>query len=367
MQIKVTQEAFKRGLAVVAPAIAGKSTLPVLLNVLIAADESGLKLTATDLDIGIVMNVSAKVDSFGAVTIPHKALQSFINDLPSDLIEMSLDVDTQTLNLKCGKHKASFKGIEADDFPQMPQTKDGLSLTMPAESWQSVQRRVAIVALDDTTRPVLNAVHLRYSGDSAMFEAADGYRAAQLTMRLDTPKIKTRSVLISLRALEVASKFATGNVVMSADPSSGHISFDDGTVRIIGRGIEGKFPDVDRIIPHECATRTIVDSVAFARATKLANGFAAQSANIITLNIATNKLTISARADESGDNETEIDVMVEGTPYTINLNNTYVAEGIAACGSQQIGMEVPEGKRPMVFRPVGSEDYVHVIMDISKR
>ena len=139
MLISCLQENLKRGLAVIGHAVAGKSTLPVLSNVLLSTDGGRLKLAATNLEIGITHWIGAKVEEEGAVTVPAKLFTDVISGLPNDRVNLTLDARTQTLKVECGRFVNNIKGIEADEFPTIPTVTERDPPTEEEESSPSTQ------------------------------------------------------------------------------------------------------------------------------------------------------------------------------------------------------------------------------------
>lgn len=365
MRLEVSQDALKRGLATIQPAIAAKATLPVLMNVLFTASEAGLSLTATNLDIGIVCKVLASVEDVGAITIAFGELNAFVSDLPNERVFLTADYVTQSVKIVCGKHRATFKGIEADEFPAVPTIENGTTVALSADMLRTVHARVGIAAATENTRPVLTALHMAYTGDSATFTAADGFRLARLVQRFDTPRTDKQSVLLYAPALVAAARAMRGDVTLTFDEY--RQSYDDGTVRVIGRGIEGKYPDTDRIIPTAYTLRIIADSADTKRAAKLAGGFARQAADIVTFEPNEDSFTLSARGAESGTSDNDVAAIISGELFKSSVNNTFLLEAIAACGAEQIAIETQSDKSAFVLRAVGDDSYLHIIMPMTVR
>ncbi|HEX5691950.1 MAG TPA: DNA polymerase III subunit beta, partial [Roseiflexaceae bacterium] len=202
MKLSCLQENLKRGLAIASHAVAGKSTLPVLSNVLLATDEGRLKIASTNLEIGLTCWIGAKIEEEGAVTVPAKLLADVVGGLPNDKISLELDARTQTLNLKCARFEANIKGIEADEFPVIPTIADREpTVAFPPELLRETADQVAFAAATDDTRPVLAGVLMRLKGTTATFAAADGFRLAVRTVELPEPVREPLEVIVPARAL----------------------------------------------------------------------------------------------------------------------------------------------------------------------
>jgi DNA polymerase III subunit beta len=377
MKLSCLQENLKRGLAIVSHAVAGKSTLPVLSNILLASDDGRLRLAATNLELGITCWIGAKIDEEGAVTVPAKLLADVVGGLPNDKITLALDARTQTLNLTCARFEANIKGIEAEEFPTIPTIDDREpTVAFPPDLLRETVGQVAFAAATDDTRPVLAGVLIRLRGTTATFAAADGVRLAVRTVELPEPVREPQEVIVPARALTELARITgdvEGNVEITVTPSGGQVLFHTESIDLVSRLIEGKFPDFERIIPASFATRTVLDTQEFAKAVKLASYFATASASIVKLTMESGgelgpgKLTISANAAEVGDNKGALDGMVHGEGGQIALNAKFLAEALDAVSTPQIALETQTPQNPGVFKPVGADGYVHIVMPMTAR
>ena len=377
MKLSCLQENLKRGLAIVGHAVAGKSTLPVLSNILLATDDGRLKLAATNLEIGITCWIGAKIEEDGAVTIPAKLLSDVVGGLPNDKISLQLDPRTQTVALKCARYEASIKGIEADEFPVIPTVSEAApTASFPPALLRETIDQVAFAAATDDTRPVLAGVLMRLRGTTATFAAADGFRLALRTIELPEPVAEPAEVIVPARALLELSRIigdAESNVEITITPSGGQVLFHTESTDLVSRLIEGRYPDIERIIPSSHATRTVLETQELAKAVKLASFFATASSNIVRLTfesggeLSPGKLVISANAAEVGDNKGELDGMVHGSGGQIALNVRFLSEALAAIKTPQIAIETQTAQNPGVFKPVGADGYLHIVMPMTVR
>jgi len=377
MKLSCLQENLKRGLAIVSHAVAGKSTLPVLSNILLASDGGRLRLAATNLEIGITSWIGAKIEEEGAITIPAKLFSDVVGSLPNDKINLSLDVRTQTLNLTCARFETNIKGVEASEFPTIPTIADRAPVALfPPDLLRAAIDQVAFAAATDDTRPILQGVQLRLRDNRATFAAADGFRLAQRVVELPEPVAEPQELIIPARALiELARIVGDGesSVEMIVTPGGGQVLFHTETVDLVSRLIDGKFPDVERVIPQSYLTRTVLDTQELTKAVKLASYFANASANIVRLQmepggeLGPGHLTISANAAEVGDNKGQVDAMIHGENGQIALNVRFLADAIAAIPTPQVALETQTAQNPAVFRPVGADGYIHIVMPMTVR
>ncbi|MCU0490727.1 MAG: DNA polymerase III subunit beta [Chloroflexaceae bacterium] len=377
MKISCLQENLKRGLATVSHAVAGKSTLPVLSNVLLATDGGRLKLAATNLEVGITHWIGAKVEEEGAITIPAKLLSDVVNSLPNDRVTLTLDPRTQTVKVECARFTSNIKGIEADEFPTIPTVNDrDPTISLPPDVLREAIDQVAFAAASDDSRPVLAGVLVRLKGTNVVLAAADGFRLATRTIALPEPVANQQDFIVPARALIELGRIvgdAENNVTITVTQGGGQVLFHTETTELVSRLIDGKFPDFERIIPARYETRTVLETGELSKAVKLASFFASASQNVVKLTLESGgdlgpgRLVISANAAEVGDNTGELDGMVTGEGGPIALNVKYLSEALAAIKTPQVALETQTPQSPGVFKPVGQDGYVHIIMPMSIR
>lgn len=373
MNISCLQQNLQRGLTHVARAVATKSTLPVLDNILLATDRGQLKLAATNLEVAVTCWIGCQIEEEGALTVPARLLTDFIGSLPNDKVSLQVDPRSQALLVRCARAKATIKGIDAEDFPIIPSV-DGQQPTarIDPELLREMIGQVAFAAATDDSRPVLAGVHLRLESSRLTLAAADGFRLAVRSGELASPASEEVSIIVPARAMAELSRTVTDQtepVEMTVTANRNQVLFRCGNIDFVSRLIDGSFPDYGMIIPKEYATRTVVDTQELLSATKRASYFARDNAGIVRLRLAPGasdlepgSLTISADAAERGDNASELDATIDGTEGRIAFNVRYLSDVLAVIKAGKVALETQTPSSPGVLRPVGEQDYTHVIM-----
>ncbi len=370
MKIEVLRESLHKAIATVLPAVASKSTLPVLSHILLSATDDGrLTLSATNLEVSIQTSVSARVETPGATTLPAKLLSDLIAGLPNMPITLELNDRNQETRIDAGAFKTTIKGIEADEFPTFTTTGEYI-FEMSSADWRVVADQVATSASTEQGRPVLCGVHI-FAKDGVTFEASDSYRLARKRFDRDMAGIDT---LIPATALITArGVFANdADVSLSMANSDALVVLSDGNTILSSRVIDGRFPDIDRIIPQNYTTRIVVPASDLASRIKLAKYVAVSSSNIVRLDVAVlldreGKLGIGANAAEVADLSDAIDVLATGKDTTIALNVIFLADAVGACGKGDIAIELQDGNRPAVLRAVGDDSMLQLLMPMTVR
>ena len=367
MKLSVMQENLARGLSVVSRAVSNRS-LPVLTNVLLKTEDGGLKLTATNLEIGITHWVPGKIETDGATSVPARLLTDLVNSLPgSEPISLELG-DGETLHIRAGRFESNIKGIPAEDFPTV-QTAGERPITRVA---QKVLRRAldetAFAAASDEARPILTGVLARFEGDQLTLAAADNYRIAVKTITVLDP-VEEMSVVIPARALHELSRVLGDTdepVSIVLAHSRNQLLFHIDGVDLVTRLIDGQYPNYQSVLPASHSTRAVIDREELLRAVRPAALIAHESANIVKLGVGLDgdgAITVSANA-EVGDHIGRVEAAIEGDGTTIAFNARFLADVLTNIDADQFALELNGPLSPGVFKPIGDDRYVHVVMPL---
>ncbi|MCH8190098.1 MAG: DNA polymerase III subunit beta [Chloroflexi bacterium] len=370
MKLSCLQENLSKGLGIVSRAVATRTTLPITTNVLLATDQGRLKLVATNLEIAIVTWVGAKIEEEGAITVPSRVLGEFVNSLPNDQVDLKLAPATKSLEIKCARFEARISGMDAEDFPPIPEIDEGTVARIDAEVFSRSLTRVVFAAATEDSRPVLTGVNADFDGKMVTLAAADGFRLSVDKIALLEPVAESVSVIIPARALTEVNRLigdSSDPVVITVNPAKSQVLFTMDNVRLISQLVQGNFPNYSQLIPQGHSTRTLVDAEEFLRATRAASIFARDASGIVRLQVdpgdnGLGRLTISARAEEVGDDQGDIDAKVEGEEAKIAFNAKYLSDILSVLAKGEVVLETTNPSSPGLIRPGGDTDYVHVVM-----
>jgi len=375
VKVQVLQENLQRGLSIVGRAVATRSTLPITANVLLQTDKGRLKLAATDLDIAMSAWVGAKIDEEGATTVPSRLISDFVSSLPPATVQMEIPERSRQMKLECARNESSINAMDAEDFPRIPEVRDGVAIQLDARALKRAIERVEFAAASDDSRPVLTGVHMKSDGTRLTLASADGFRLAVSDISLTMPPGESVEIIVPARALrELGRLIGDGNepVEMRINGSRTQVLFALTEVELVAQLIQGTFPNYNQLIPTEYNTRCIVDVDEFKREARIAAIFARDGSGIIRLQMAPSQngmpgeLKVSARADEIGDNEGKIDADISGDASKIAFNARYLQDVLNALAGK-VALEMTSPSSQGVFRPISPEGtepdtYVHVVM-----
>ena len=371
MKVSVLQENLAHGLSVVSRAVSTRSSLPVLSNVLVATDEGRLRLSATNLELGITCWIGAKIEDEGSTTVPARTFNELVSTLSDRQVEMSLTVRTQTLNVRCGASNTDLKCIDAQEFPPMPVPDLQNGLEINVTNAKEMIQQVAFAASTDEARPVLTGVQMTVVEDKITLSAADGFRLSIRNDTLSSPVARPISAVIPARALVELARIASDGdqvLTMVLPPGRGQVIFHMKDIELVSQLIDGTFPELDQLIPRSYNTRAILPTQAVLKACKQAEIFAREGSHIARINISSGGemqpglVEISGQSEETGFNQTTVDATIEGQPQLIAFNVRFLREALDVIKTPNVALETASDTTPGVIRPVGEENFVHVIM-----
>jgi DNA polymerase-3 subunit beta len=364
MKLSCLQENLAKGLGIVGRAVAARTTLPITNNVLLATDESRLKLVATNLEMAISHWTGAKVEEEGTITVPARLISEFVGSLPAgERVDMKLT--GKTLELRCARYEARISGVDARDFPPIPKLDGGVSTSIEVGALRQGINQVVFAAATDESRPVLTGVDAQLEGGLMTMAAADGFRLAVFKLPLSKTVGEKIEVIIPGRTLNELNRLIGDDeesVEITVNPGKSLALFKLKNTELVSQLVQGSFPHYSQLIPQTSAAKATVSVAEFLRACKMASIFARDGSGIVRLVMAPGKITVSSKSEELGEDMGEIDATVEGQEAKIAFNGKYLTDVLSVLKEQQVTLETTNPSSPGVLRPVGTDSYVHVVM-----
>jgi len=375
MKVVIQQNQLAHGVSVVARVVTPRSTLPVLSNILIKTDGDRLRLSATNLELGISAWIDAQVENEGGLTVPARTFADLVSNLPNQDVILTVDNRTQSLNVKCGTLNTDIKGISADEFPPMPSPDLDTAIPLNVGNFKEMISQVVFAASTEDSRPNLTGVHMSFDDEILEMAATDGYRISisRATMA-DMGKQKLEA-LVPARALSELSRVAINGdetLKMTFPPGRGQVIFHLKDVELVSQLIEGNFPNYNAIIPPSFKTRTVLSTADMLKACKQTEIIAREGNYIARLDIqpsegemGTAQLDISANSEQTGSSEVIVDASVEGVPLLISFNIRYLREVLEVIKTPNVILETNAANTPGLLRPVDDDSFKHIIMPMN--
>lgn len=371
MKLSCLQENLAKGLNMVSRAVSTRSTLPVLGNVLLATDNGRLKLSATNLEIVITCWIGAKVETEGSITVPARTINDLIGSLPADRVDLELLKSGQTLKISCARTEANVNGIDANQFPLVPEANGRDPIRIEVATLKEMISQVVFSAATDDSRPTLTGIFTRFERNQITMASTDSFRLSMRTAELPGYNGDSLTVVIPARALVELSRImhdSMENVHLYLPENRNQIIFDMDTAVLIAQLIAEPFPDFFAVIPQRYKTRTIFNTAELQKACKTADIFAREGGNTARVHIEPGSeltagyATISATSNETGNNEAQVDAVVQGSGIDLNFNVKFLLDVLNVVNSPQVALETTSSTEPGVVKPVGKDGFLHIIM-----
>ena len=370
MKLTVSQAQLAHGLGIVSRAVSPRSTLPVLNNILIATDEGRLRLSATNLELGITCWIGAQIEEEGSVTIPARIFNDLVSTLPGDKVNLTLTTRTQSLNIHCGTSNFDIKGIDANEFPPMPTPDLASGVELNVSDFKEMIQQVSFAASTDEARPVLQGVLMEINDNQLSLAATDGFRISMRSAEISSAVSHPVKVIIPARSLSELARIAVnGNetVTMVVPPDRGQAIFHLKDAELVTQLIEGAFPDYRAIVPPNFKTRVVISTGEFLKACRQAEIIAREGNNVIRLNMQPQEggpgaVEFSTQSEEMGSGEVVVDANIEGPELLIAFNVKYLSEVLGVISTPNTILQTNQNNTPGMISPVGDESFKHVVM-----
>lgn len=370
MKVSLIQENLSKALLHIGKAVSNRPNIPVLANVLLETDKGRLKLSATNLEIGISTWIGATVDEEGKVTVSAKLLSDFVSSLKTG--KLDINENGQKLVVKSVDNNAEFFIIPADDFPVMPEVEGEPILEINALQFADAIVKTTFAAGTDDSRPVLTGVLVTAEKKVLTLVAVDGFRLSKKIIKLESEMTEPINEIIPSKALNEVEKLIRDEadektiIKIFLMESKNQMLFKIGDVELSTRLIEGKFPDYEQILPKERSLSFKTKKSELADMLKVVGIFAR---NVVgnkakmTVDADSGKLTLETKVIDVGNNDSTINIKgVEGTDFETGFNVKFLTDMLNAFASDEIIFESNGPTAPGVFLDPSDKDYIHVIM-----
>src|SRR5579872_353830 len=361
MKVVCTHENLKKGLGITSRVSSGSTTLPVLNNILLKTDRGVLKLSSTNLEIGVNTWVRCKVDEEGGVSVPAKTFADLINNLPSDNINISLQANH--LVIESGSYQTKIKGLSADEFPLIPQIDEQNVVEIPAKELRTAIAQVAFAAAYSETQPEISGVLFVLEDNTLKIVATDRYRLAEKVIKLKN-EVPARTLIVPNKAVQ-----ELGKVVNSGDDqtiklfvSQNQVMFKTEDTEVISRLIDGQYPDYKQIIPQQFNTEIEVSTADLTAAMRTAGIFTHTGNNVSLEYSEPDKLIVTSASGELGESKVDISTKVSGQPGKIIFNHRYVLDCLSTIGTKNIIFKIINNNSPAVISSKEMPGFLYLVM-----
>ncbi len=363
MKFSITRENLQSGLGAVAAAIPARTTLPVLSNLLVRAEEESLHFSGTDLDISVSVSVPAEVEGEGAVTVPARKLVEIARELESAPVHISADGDR--VQLECGKSRFKLYGLPEDEFPAFPEVDFEQAWRMGAGDLQALISHTTFAVSTEESRPILNGVLWQLRADRTAMVATNGHRLAKMEVPLEASGAPEAELIVPPKALHQVERLYEPSDELEIARSENHLAFRSSDRAVFTRLIEGPYPNYEQVIPQDNDKEAVADRAGLEAAIRRMAVVASDQTHRVRLSFEDGVLRFRVQTPDLGEGEDELALEYDGDSLEIGFNATYLLEVLRYMPDDEVRMTFKAPERAATFSPAsGDPDYLCLVMPL---
>ena len=349
MKFKIGKAALLEGLQRVQNIVGTRSTLPILANTLLTAEDKKLWLTTTDLDVTIRCSVEADVSKTGSTTLPVRRLSGITRELPDKVIEFEID-EKNVATVKCESSFFKIIGMAAEEFPPLAKPDTKFTYHLDQGVFKEMLRKTSYAASTDETRYVLNGVLLNFKAGKLAMVATDGRRLALVEQEVEFPKEAEISVIVPSKSVNELLHTLGDEGELRIRATATQITFEFADVMIISKLIEGTYPNFRQVIPAKCEERLSVERETLLMALRRVALLTNDKSNATKLTFGKNKIVIATITPDVGEARETVAVKYAGKEITVAFNPEYMMDPLRNLSNDEIFIELTDDLSPGVIK-----------------
>lgn len=361
MKFTITKQAFIDALSQIQQVVSNKSTLPILSNVLIEAQGNKLRLTTTDLDVGIQGSVEANIEKEGATTIPVRRLLSIVKELPAENIEISVD-SKNVASIKSGPSFFKIIGLGKEEFPPLPTFDSAKEFKISQKELLDALKKTSYAISTDETRYVLNGIFASFKDGKIGLVATDGRRLAMVENDLEFPSSNETQVIIPAKAVSELQHLLTGEGDAILHLTDNQLSIEVEESLLVSKLIDGNYPNYQQVIPDDKKTteRIQLNRKSFLETIRRVSILATEKSNSVKLAFGKGYVDVMANTQDVGEASERVDVDYNGKEFAIAFNPEFLMAPLKNLDTEEVYLDLIDEMSPGVIRIDGS--FLYVIM-----
>jgi DNA polymerase-3 subunit beta len=340
--------------------------LPVLANLLVETTDRGIRFSATDLDIAVSTEVSADVETPGAITIPAKKLSEIARELPPSPVKIAASGE-QRVTLECGRSKFKLLGLPRDEFPTFPQVRFNDSWRVKSGELQKLISHTAFAVSTEESRPILNGVLWELREERMRMVATNGHRLAKMELPVEASSAPPGDLIVPPKALEQIRRLFPAEEELEIARGENHLGFRSPFTSVYTRLVEGPYPNYEQVIPKDNDRYAIADKASLTQALKRMSVIASDQTHRIKMSFNTGMLKFSVTTPDLGEASDELPVNYTGDQLDIGFNATYLLEILRFMPTEQVRLTFKAPERAATIEPEGWDDaakYLCLVMPL---
>lgn len=375
MKFEIIRERLVEGLNDVMKAVSSKTTLPILTGIKIDVSGEGVRLTGSDSDITIQTFIPAEEDGKqvidisegGSIVLPAKFFGEIVRKLPTNDVEIEVTGNFQT-HIRSGKSEFHLIGLDAIEYPQLPDVKDDHMFSIPADLLKTINRETVFAVSSSETRPVLTGVHWEIKEGELVCVATDSHRLARRKTKLESLPQDDYSVVIPGKSLNELNKILAD----TKDPveivmTSQQVLFKSKHILFFSRLLEGSYPDTSRLIPSEHKTQVTVNGRSLLQSIDRASLLAREERNNVVRfsTIGDGEIEVSSNSPEVGKVEEQLPAeKIDGEELKISFSAKFMMDALKAIDGQDVVIEFTGAMRPFILKSALDDSVLQLILPV---
>jgi DNA polymerase-3 subunit beta len=323
MKFSVSKEKLLAGLQTVQNVVNTRTTLPILSNVLLQASNGQLRLTTSDLDVGVSGTIEAQVERDGATTLPARRLSTIVRELPAS--DIYVEVDSKNFaSIRCGQSFFKIVGLPEEEFPPLPRFEQARTFTLKQKDLGDALKKTNYAISTDETRYVLNGILFSFKESKLTMVATDGRRLALVDLEVEFPRSDEVEIIVPTKCVTELGRLVgeDGEVRMSV--SENQVAFEIGNTLLVSKLVEGNYPNYRQVIPAEPKERITLERKLFLEAVHRVSILASEKSNSVKLIFSKNNIEIVANTPDIGEARESIPVTYKGKEFSIAFNPEFL-------------------------------------------
>jgi len=358
MKFKTEKETLLTAIQIVQNVISPKTALPILSNILIETQQNKIRLTATDLDIGITCVIPVSIQETGAITIPAKRFNDIVRELPVNEVVVTTKKNNQ-VSIETDLCLFKIMGLAPEEFPKLPEFKDKETIKIDQATLKQMLTLTSFAVSSDESRYILSGILFKIQKNTITLVATDGKRLAVATQKPKQDIEKEVQIIVPLKTIQELSRNLQEEGDVSVVFGGNQVMFDLGSTAIISRLIEGEFPDYRQVVPPQADNKMKVGRGEFLLAVKRAALLATPDYQAVKMELFKNKLVVSKSTPDVGESREELAVEYQGKELAIGFNPAYLIDVLKNLQEEVVELELTDSEKPGVIRTNG---YVYIVL-----
>ncbi|HWQ14651.1 MAG TPA: DNA polymerase III subunit beta [Roseiflexaceae bacterium] len=365
MWVTCSQASLLKGVQLASRAISTRTTMPILGYLLLETQKNGLRLTATDLELAIQVDLDAEVKKGGQITLPARIFTEIVGNLPDAMVEIKHEEGASQVEITCEASAFEILGLPAGDFPALPRGEDSEVAAIDADMMRTMISQTVFAVSADETRPFLTGIYVVIDGAEARFVATDGGRLALRRTTLGGVAKQKLGVIVPAKTMQEVMRALAGVAgEVQLATADNQVLFSVPGLRIYSRLIAGQFPNYQQVIPQEFKQRIRVATDRLLHAVRRMSITARDSANVVRLAAKGKRLTITSNTPEVGKAREDVEVTAEGETIEAAFNARYLMDCLNHIDADELLFELTGPLSPGAIRPASHSDYIYVLAPV---